>query len=44
MAGIEEYQETEQTRIKLEKERLGREKGLLEDKSSSWYLGKNILG
>ena len=42
IAGIEEFQESEKTRINLERQRLLREKGLLQEQESSWYLGKNL--
>ena len=42
MADIEQFQEGEKTRLGLEKERLEREKSLVDKTSSSWYLGKNI--
>jgi len=42
MAGVEEWYEGEKSRLTSEKKRLGLQKNLADEQSSSWYLGKNI--
>ena len=42
MAGVEEWYEGEKSRLQSEKKRIGLQKDLADEQSSSWYLGKNI--
>lgn len=42
MAGIEEFQESEKSRLKMEKQRLQQEKKLADKASGAWYLGRGM--
>ena len=43
MAGVEEWYEGEKSRLQSEKKRIGLQKDLADEQSSSWYLGKNVM-
>ena len=42
MSGIEEFHESEKSRLKMEKQRLQREKKLADKASGAWYLGRGL--
>tara|TARA_R100001082_G_scaffold14765_1_gene7520 strand:+ start:2825 stop:3505 length:681 start_codon:yes stop_codon:yes gene_type:complete len=42
MAGIEQFQESEKSRLKMERARLLREKKMADKQAGAWYIGKGL--